>query len=147
MADNLFIDSSSWVKRYVIEQGSDDLADLLEGAPSVFLSWISYAECLAVFGRKRMEKLIHETNRKELESLLNKDWKKVHVVRESEFLEPILSRLFANQPLRGADGIQLASAVFLRESNLNIRFVTSDKRLANIAREEKLKVSTPGVAS
>ena len=54
----LFLDSSSLVKLYVEEPGSDDVHRLLQEADVVITSVIAYAEVRASFGRRRRERLM-----------------------------------------------------------------------------------------
>ena len=130
----LYVDSSALVKRYVAEAGSVAVASLLS-SETICTSSLCYAEVVAALARKRRERQFSES---EFDTTLQEflfDWE--HVVHEivinREILES-LPQLLRAHPLRGSDGIHLASALWafraLRVSGDSYRFVVADERLA-----------------
>lgn len=154
----LYVDSSALLKHYVQEVGSEALnAKLQEHSrytPGVLISDIGYAEVLATFARRLRETplLIAETKR--LEAEFQYDWLfRLTRVELDVGVLGFIHDLVRKYPLRGADAIHLASALWLRDTlklNTNMRlaggpliFATSDNQLKNAARLVGLDVFDP----
>jgi uncharacterized protein len=154
----LYVDSSALLKHYVQEVGSEALNTKLQEhsryTPGVLISDIGYAEVLATFARRLREtpSLIAETKR--LEAEFQYDWLfRLTRVELDVGVIGFIHDLVRKYPLRGADAIHLASALWLRDTlklNTNMRlaggpliFATSDNRLKNAARLVGLDVFDP----
>ncbi|HLG20790.1 MAG TPA: type II toxin-antitoxin system VapC family toxin [Bdellovibrionota bacterium] len=142
----IFIDSSSFIKHYVAEEGTAEVNALLSSSSEIFVAWLSLSECLAALARLERQKLLTREEFGVTKKNFLEDWERLRIVRETAELEPIVIRLIGKHPLRGADAVQLASAVYLREYDLPVTFVCSDRQLANMALEEGFKTETPGAA-
>ena len=140
-----FFDASSLVKRYLRETGTEQVDEIFEEEGKICVSWLSFAECLASFARGARNKIILAKDQSVAQERFLEDWEKFQIVRETIQLEEIVKIILKTQPLRGADAIQLATALFLKEHGLTFKFVCSDRRLANVAREEGLDTLTPGL--
>ncbi len=150
----LYLDSSALFKRYQNEPGTQALNARLreesKGIRSVFTSVLTYAEIHAVFARRAREKLLSAEEAIKFDA----DW--VLSISPIELTTGVLAfvrNLVKGFPLRGADAIHLASALWLRDmARLGMKadqyagplvFVSSDKQLAKAAAKSHLEVFNP----
>ncbi len=157
----LYLDSSALIKRYQKEPGTEALhASLQEeakGLRSVFTSVLTYAEIHSALARRAREKLLSPEEAAVLQDEFDADW--VLSIGPIELGTNVLGfvrNLVKGFPLRGADAIHLASALWLRDmSKLGMKvdqytgplvFVTSDKQLARAASKHKMEVFDPATA-
>jgi uncharacterized protein len=154
----LYVDSSALLKHYIREVGTDALKARLQEhsryTPGVLISDIGYAEVLATFARRLRENplLIAETTM--LEAEFQYDWLfRLTRVELDVGVFGFVHDLVRKYPLRGADAIHLASALWLRDTlklDSKMRFAggplifaTSDNQLKNAARMVGLDVFDP----
>ncbi len=143
----IYLDTSAFVKKYFQESGTQFIRQMLAdlGTSGTFgTSKITYAEVCATFARKRRENpRDHRSHLKGFQSF-QEDWKHLAVVELADELLPVIRTLTEQYPLRGADAIHLASALWLgRVLHDEITFVAADVNLLNAAQREKLKVINP----
>ena len=138
-----YLDSSALVKRYVSEPGSAFIDNLFENNSSFFVSFLTYAEVYATLGR--ICRMGYLSSMKKNESIrdFEEDWQDLSIVDYSEVLRLSLPSLAERFPLTGADSIQLASAVSIRNNDIDLVFLTSDNKLFNAAEDFGLKVIDP----
>jgi len=137
----IYLDSSALIKNYSQEPGTHRVREVLSGADGCSISKIGYAEVCAAFGRKNREnpkdRRVHLTGFQRFQE----DWKLLSIVELQDDLLPIIRSLTEKYPLRGADAIHLASALWLeRVLRDEVTFVAADSRLLDAARDERLKV-------
>ena len=154
----LYLDSSALIKRYQNEPGTEALNSRLrqeaKGLRSVFTSVLTYAEIHATFARRVREKLLSPVEAAALQYEFDADW--VLGIGPIELGTGVLvfvRDLVRGFPLRGADAIHLASALWLRDTaSLGMKvdqytgplvFVSSDKQLAKAAAKSHLEVFNP----
>jgi uncharacterized protein len=154
----LYLDSSALFKRYQNEPGTQALNARLrqeaKGLRSVFTSVLTYAEIHAAFARRAREKLLSAEEAAAVQNEFDTDW--VLSISPIELATGMLVSvrdLVRSFPLRGADAIHLASALWLRDmARLGVRvdqyagpvvFVSSDKQLAKAAAKSHLDVFNP----
>ncbi len=154
----LYVDSSALIKRYIREPGSDALKRRLNEAslhhPGVFISVVGYAEILATFARRLRENPQLKTQTELLREQFRDDW--LFELTQVELAEGVLEfidGLVERHPLKGADAIHLASALWMRDAlrlgkhfgpiSRSLTFATSDKQLKNAALSEGLEVFDP----
>jgi predicted nucleic acid-binding protein len=140
----IYLDSSALVKRYLKEIGTEVVNSLIFSSEEKATSKLSYPEILSAFARKHRA---NEIGKGVLHSAINKfesDWPQLYVIEFSnEMLQPI-KQLSQKYPLRAADTVHLASALWLRSSTkVDVTFVASDSRLLEAARRENLQVVNP----
>jgi predicted nucleic acid-binding protein len=140
----IYFDSSALVKRYLKEIGTDLVNSLIGSSKVKATSKLSYPEILSAFGRKHWA---NEISNGVLQSAINKfesDWPQLYVIEFSdEMLKPI-KQVSQKYPLRAADTVHLASALWLRSSTkVDVTFVASDSRLLEAARRENLQIVNP----
>lgn len=139
----LYLDTSSLVKLYVEEEGSQAVRDQISAAEAVATSHIAYAEVRAAFARKQQE---GELSQEEYERILDdfhKEWGTYLAIRVSEAIIALAGDLAERHGLRGFDAIHLSSALALRdEVKSYIAFSSADERLQAAAKAEGLALKS-----
>lgn len=135
-----FFDASALVKRFVAEEGSEEVVRLLESTlPAA--TRLSEAEVASALERRCREGSFPPVERDRAISALRRDFRSFLVVELTlEVIEAGLG-LLARHPLRAGDALQLASCLELRRRLRHpISFVAFDDRLREAARKEGLEV-------
>jgi predicted nucleic acid-binding protein len=139
----LFVDTSALVKLYIAEPGSERMREAVAQGHPVAVSRLAFAEIHASFARRRREGLLPAPELDQLRLRFGDDWKEIlQVPIGAEFLS-LVPGLCDRNPLRGADALQLASALLLRQEGLEITFACSDHNLLNAAMSEGLTTFDP----
>lgn len=140
----LFLDSSALVKLYIAERGSERLRTALAagGGPAA-TSFLTFAEIHATFARRNRERLLEEEEWDQLRQRFASDWAELLRVPIGDAVLAHVPALCSRHPLRGADALQLASALLLRQEGLEVTFSCSDHRLLEAAAGEGLAVFDP----
>ncbi len=131
-----FIDTSSLFKKYVEEDGSEELDSLLQEISEIAVSPVTWLEMSTVIARRLREKTLTSQQATWLNSEAHKDFQCFHRVVWNEALGKEAMDLVYEHPLSTLDAIQLASGV-LSKADL---FVTSDRRLFEKAQKRVRKV-------
>lgn len=148
-----FLDSSALVKRYLDENGSVWVTNLVQHASQqgIFISQITPVEVMSAIARRKREGDIEPANAHLIRRLLNGHVERDYVVLQiTEGTVQQAITLVEQYPLRAYDAVQLASAVVLNSRsqlvNQNtIIFVSADVRLLNVAAEVGLQVLNPAI--
>jgi hypothetical protein len=157
----LYLDSSALIKHYQYERGTEALKARLrqEAAAlrSVFTSALTYAEIHGALARRTREKVLSGEEATRLHDSFDADW--VLGINPIELGTNVLSvarDLLRELPLRSADAIHLASALWLRDmARLGIKpdqykgplvFVCSDKKLGKAVLQKQVEVFDPETA-
>ncbi len=140
---NLYLDTSSLVKLYVQEEGSEGVRLLVEEAEWVATSVLSYPEARSAFARQLREDRLSAEGQEEARQDLEGDWPHLVVL---DLVEPIwrqAAALAETYALRALDSLHLASYLFLIQENAeaSIRFSCFDERLTQAARLAAADVS------
>ena len=120
-----FVDTSSLFKKYVEEDGSDRLAELLRDVSEVAVSPLTWTEINSIFARRLCENLLTPQQALWLRSEAERDFSNFHRVSWNDALENKAVELVNKYSVLTLDAVQLASGI-LSKSDV---FVTSDKRL------------------
>jgi hypothetical protein len=143
-----FFDASALVKGYLHEPGSGWVRRVLTrmGTP-VFISPLSGAEVLAAIARKARACEIHGRTQREGVTAFRRDYQRrfAHIAVSAGVVEEAMALVLAH-PLRGADAVQLGSALLLREAAPRLRaliFVAADSPLLRVARRTGLATENP----
>ncbi|MFN2521226.1 MAG: type II toxin-antitoxin system VapC family toxin [Candidatus Limnocylindria bacterium] len=137
----LFLDSSSLVKLFSVEPGSDETRASAQSAELVAASRITYAECRAAIARGSAERRITAAEALHARQSFERIWAEVAVIELDGAVSVAAADLADRHGLRGMDAIQLASALWTRDSaERPIAFATWDDRLRRAAREEGLSL-------
>lgn len=131
----LYLDTSSLVKLYVVEAGSDAVRELVEKATIVATSVIAYAEARAAFARLRRERALRPARFVTIKRQLDEDWPSYLVLDVTTSLSRAAGDLAERHRLRGYDSVHLAS--FAEIARLagprQARFSSFDDRLNRAA--------------
>lgn len=143
-----FFDASALVKGYVHEPGSRWVRQVLTPrGTGVFISPLSGAEVLSAIARKVRGGEIDGKMQREGVGAFRMDYQHrfAHTALSAAVLEEAMALVLAH-PLRGADAVQLASALLLREAAPQLRaliFVAADTALLRVARHTGLAAEDP----
>ena len=132
----LYLDTSSLVKLYVAESGTDDVRDRVDQATIVATSTIAYAEARAAFARRRRERALRPAAFAAAKRTFEHDWPKYLAVEVTEALCREAGNLAERYGLRGYDSVHLASFIEVaRHAGIpDTEFSSSDDRLSSAAR-------------
>ena len=140
----IYIDSSALVKRYLKEKGSEQVQKTLSCENLLAASKLAYPEVLSAFMRKYRAGELGEGSLKKVIDWFLSDWDRLIIVDLNDGLLPIIRTLVHNYPLKGADAVHLASALWLAQSlKENLVFMASDQTLLKAALSEQLLVLDP----
>ena len=154
----LYLDSSALLKRYVQEPGTDavnlKVNEGLTANREILISVVGYAEIFATFARLVRDHLLPKQEGDLLQQSFHDDWMvKLSQVDLTADVLAFVPGLVNNHPLRGADAIHLASALWLRDALRQgksfgpnpgiLEFATSDRQLKTAAALEGLPVFDP----
>ena len=122
----LFVDTSALVKRYLAEDGRDDVLAQMEGDPDWAISAVARTEaeltlCHAGFDEDSLAELL---------SALARDWARMLVVPVDVTCLAQASRIGCEQRIRTLDAIHLAAADRLPRP---VSYLTFDARQAAVA--------------
>ncbi|MEW6428891.1 MAG: type II toxin-antitoxin system VapC family toxin [Thermodesulfobacteriota bacterium] len=133
----IFFDSSAFVKRYVREQGTDEVLALCDQATELCLSGIALVEIISAFCRLQREARLSSSQYRQLKALLMADITDAAISDLTpEVLRHSIISLEGNV-LRGMDALHIGSALAM-EAEL---FVTADARQHTAALQAGLRVS------
>lgn len=137
----LYLDTSSLLKHYIREPGSDDVALWIDGADLVATSRATLAEAAALSRRPRGGGLSRSARHEALADL-TRDWADYLAVDLDEHRAATLAW---RHRLRGCDAVQLASALTVGElaAPETLVFSSFDTDLNKAARAEGLIVLEP----
>ena len=133
----LYLDTSSVVKLYVTEAGSEAVRKLVGDAAVVATSVIAYAETRAALARLRDEGILTTSKLASVKSEFEEQWPTYLTLEATDSLCRAACDLAEKYRLRGFDSIHLASfaEVGRRAGIVNTRFSSFDDRLNQAARK------------
>jgi uncharacterized protein len=124
----LYLDSSALVKRYVAEQGSDEIIAAMEGTERWVSCWLGYVETARAVGLKVGA---------EASKRVKSEWATVDVVEMDAALAERAAEIAVAARLRTLDALHLAAALAVPGSGVVL--ATWDRRLHAAARAEGLE--------
>jgi predicted nucleic acid-binding protein len=132
----LYLDTSSLVKLYVAEPGSENVRQLVELAEIVSTSVVAYAEGRAALARRRREKSLTPAGHRLARAAFDADWPRLLTLEVAEPLARIAGDLAERHRLRGFDALHLASylTVVAEFAGEEVRFSAADRVLERSAR-------------
>ncbi len=137
----VYLDTSSLVKLYVEETGSERIKTLVIEASLVSTSKIAYAEARAAFARKQKEDKLPIKALRSITQDLNRDWEGYFVLEITDGLIRAAGDFAEKHLLRGFDSIHLASVISLKNrTGSEVYFSSNDARLNQAARKEGIQV-------
>lgn len=138
----LYLDTSSLLKRYVREPGSDDVGSWVENAEVVATSRATLAESAAALSRRPRASGLSRSGCRDALADLRRDWPHCLTV---DIDEQRAADLAWRRRLRGSDAVQLAAALTVQElaEPETLLFSSFDAELNASARAEGLTVIEP----
>jgi uncharacterized protein len=132
----LYLDTSSLVKLYVEEPGTDEVRQDLGEADTVATSAVSFAEARAAFARHRREGKLTPSAFVAVKRDFDADWSTLAVIEPTVALCRTAGELAERYRLRGCDSIQLATflEVARGDPSSETRFSSFDRRLNRSAK-------------
>jgi len=132
----LYLDTSSLVKLYVEEPGSEGVRGLLETAEIVATSVLAYPEARAALARRRRERSLTPASHRAARAALDADWPRLLSLEVAEPLARQAGDLAERHRLRGFDALHLASYLTIATEfrGEEVRFSSADKALSRAAR-------------
>jgi uncharacterized protein len=133
----LYLDTSSAIKLYVSEAGSDEVRTLVEDAAVVVTSVVTYAETRAALARLRRERALTVTKFRSAKREFEEQWPSFLKLDATDALCRTAGKLAEQYRLRGFDSVHLASfaEVARRAGSRGTRFSSFDDRLNEAARK------------
>ena len=133
----LYVDTSSLVKLYVTEAGSDAVRRLVGDAAVVATSVVAYAETRAALARLRREGMLTASRLASAKSEFEEQWPTYLTLEATDSVCRAAGELAEKYRLRGFDSIHLASfaEVARRAGTVDTRFSSFDDQLNQAARK------------
>lgn len=136
----VFLDTSALLKLYVMEEESEAIRSIVDSDADVVVSSLSYVEAHSGLARRLRDGSVARRDVATLIGAFDADWFQYGKVHVDESILRRAAKLCLKHPVRSLDAIQLATALFVSEhQDEPFVFLTSDKRLAAVARQEKLQ--------
>jgi len=140
----IYLDSSAFIKRYLKEIGTDVVKSIIATPGIIASSKLTYLEMLSALMKKLRA---GEIERRRVHSLIERferDWYYVLVLEFHNGLLQIIKTLIERYPLKAADAIHLASALWLKHSvKTDVTYVASDSNLLKAAQNENFHILNP----
>ena len=138
----LFLDTSALVKLYVLESGSRALHERIKHS-LLAVSPLTYGEMHATFARRMRDGLLTPDEHMRLCEEFEANWTSLLQIPFSTRVLALVPGLCQRHPLRGADAMQLACALMLRQEDVQAVFTCSDRQLLTAARAEEVETFDP----
>lgn len=133
---NLFSDSSALAKRYIADEKSAALDELLRKSDSMGVSVLCLPEIVSALCRRRRERFLTKSEYTAARSALEVDLADATVIAMIDEVLIGSVSLLESYPLRASDAIQISSALAWRAD----LFVSADTRQCAAAKAAGLKV-------
>jgi uncharacterized protein len=132
----VYLDTSSLVKLYVSEPGSDHVRALVDQAAIVATSCLAYPETRAALARRRREGALGPAGFRTAKRAFYQDWPAYLAVEAGAAVCQEAGELAERYRLRGYDSVHLASfgEVARRAGIRETRFSSADEALTRAAR-------------
>jgi predicted nucleic acid-binding protein len=131
----LYLDTSSAIKLYVLEAGSDVVHELVRDAAVVATSAITYAETRAALARLRRERALTIRKYNAAKREFEEQWPSFMTLDATDALCRMAGELAERYRLRGFDSVHLATfaEVARRAGPRETRFSSFDDRMNQAA--------------
>lgn len=142
-----FVDTSALFKRYIQEDGTDEVDSIFEKAGSIVISNLTVVEVISNLKRLvDVERVISADVYNAIQSEFFKDIADARIRVEPVSSDVIIASLdlINKKYVTPIDSIQLATVLSLKESFSNISFVCSDRKLCRLAIDAGIKVCAVG---
>lgn len=134
-----YLDTSTWIKLYVRESGSE-VARRLIGKYRVLSSAILLTESFSALSRKKEIREIDGGQLKRVAKMMKDDVRSVEIINVSDSVLGKSEEIVLTSMARTLDAIHIASAlIFQNMTEIEVTFITSDRKQYEIAQEKGLK--------
>ncbi|MES9859061.1 MAG: type II toxin-antitoxin system VapC family toxin [Sedimenticola sp.] len=133
---NVFFDSSSYIKKFIQEQGSAEVDDYCKQASMLGLSIICLPEMMSALNRKVREGNLSEENYYNVKEQIIEDIEDIQIINLTPKVVEGSIFLLENNKLRSLDALHLSCALTW-DAEL---FISSDKRQIQAAENSGLEV-------
>jgi predicted nucleic acid-binding protein len=141
----VYFDTSALVALYVDDACSPESLRAWNSADGVAASILTYAEALGTLGVLARTGHIDKAHRRRAESEFLAHWTKMQRVRLEDRLLGDVRKLLRDHPLKGADAVQLASAMYVargcRRAGHDFAFACDDRTLRAAAEDEGIPLA------
>lgn len=139
----LYLDTSSLVKLYISEAGSDRVRRLVGDATVVATSAVAYPEARAAFARLRREGVVTRSALTSVKRAIERQWSSYLSLEATDVLCRAAGELAETYSLRGFDSVHLASyaEILQRSAVSEVEFSSFDDRLNDAAQRLKRKLT------
>lgn len=139
----LYLDTSSLVKLYVEEPGSDEVSRLVADAAVVVTSAVAYPEARAAFARLRREGALSPRALSAVKRAFDLRWSQYLSLVATDALCRSAGEMAEAYGLRGFDSVHLASyaEVMQRAARGEVQFSSFDERLNDAAGKLKRRLA------
>jgi predicted nucleic acid-binding protein len=136
-----YFDASALVKRYVDEDHSETVGELLSSG-LVATSRLSEVEIVSALARRCREGAFPQSERDRIFEQMPRDFETFYVIEIVPEVIALTYSLLRKHRLRAADALQLSSCLYLSENlDYPVPIIGFDSRLAEAATAEGLDVS------
>lgn len=140
----LYLDTSAYVKQYILERGTQEVFEILERADRVGTSLITRAEMEAAFAKYARMGALSKAVAWALALEFRSDWPKLVLLDLTEETAVLAGELAWEHGLRGYDAMHLASALrWQRLMQEPITLATFDRGLWRVAADLGLQPFPP----
>lgn len=135
----VYLDASALVKRYVAEEGSPEVNDLILRADSVLTNLISRAEVAATIMRASRMEIINREDAGKAIAQFRLEWENLLRLPATEATARRADSLVTDYDLRGYDAVHMVAALIWQETIVEpITMATYDQNLWNVAQKAGL---------
>jgi predicted nucleic acid-binding protein len=135
----IYIDASTLVKRYVAEEGSAEVGELIAQSPAIGTAITSRAEVAAALAKAVRVKLLTRSEAASALQVFSAEWENLIRLQVTEVLVSRAAALAWDHDLRGYDATHLAAALFWQDMlGEPVTVATYDRQLWEAARSAGL---------
>ncbi len=135
----LYVDTSSLVKRYVSEAGSEIVNQVISAAEITGMSIIGQVETAAAFSKTVRVGTLEEKDATAVWQLFKRDWREIFQIQVTKAVLARADMLVWEHGLRGYDAVHLASAIIWQERlGQQVTMAVFDKKLWAAAQQSGL---------
>ena len=132
----VFLDTSAFAKRYIAEQGSNEVLELCQQADSLVVSIICLPELISTLSRLVRENILTQADYRKLKGDAMADLADVDICQITQGVMASVVTLLESNQLRAMDALHVACALAIEPDV----FVSADHRQLAAARKAGLNV-------
>ena len=128
-----YFDTSTWLKVYIQEKGSEEARDLARQYPGLS-SAVLLIECFSALSRKWISREIDGKKLNRLVKAMETDVHSLELIQVNDSVLDKAQEIVLQSLARPLDAIHIASALIFQEmARVKVLFVTSDHRQSDVA--------------